>query len=134
MPLFVCAIFGGIIYTNVIPLNGSKVDKNLTYRVDNPSTALISDVSLGLFLAMSLMSLKLWTLIDLAMTILFLLIAQLIIVVLFVIFVVFRVVGKDYDAAVIVGGYLELGLAETSTAIANMTAITKRFGGSARRF
>lgn len=134
LPPFVCALFGGIIYTNVVPLIGKKVNKKETYRVDNPSTALISDVCLGLFLAMSLMSLQLWTLIDLAMPILFLLIAQLLVIVLFVVFVVFRVMGKDYDAAVIAGGYLGLGLGATPTAIANMTAITKRFGGSAKAF
>lgn len=134
LPPFVCALFGGIIYTNVAPLFSKKINNKYTYKVDNPSTALISDVSLGLFLAMSLMSLQLWTLIELAGPIFILLIAQLIFIVLYVVFVVFRVMGKDYDAAVIAGGYLGLGLGATPTAIANMTAITKRFGGSAKAF
>jgi ESS family glutamate:Na+ symporter len=134
LPPFVCALFGGIIYTNIAPLFSKKINNKYTYKVDNPSTALISDVSLGLFLAMSLMSLQLWTLIELAGPIFILLIAQLIFIVLYVVFVVFRVMGKDYDAAVIAGGYLGLGLGATPTAIANMTAITKRFGGSAKAF
>ena len=134
LPPFVCALFGGIIYTNLAPLIGKKIDHRYTYQVDNPSTALISDVALGLFLAMSLMSLQLWTLVELAGPIFILLIAQLLFIVLYIVFVVFRVMGKDYDAAVIAGGYLGLGLGATPTAIANMTAITKRFGGSAKAF
>lgn len=134
LPSFVCALFGGIIYTNIAPLFSRKIKNKYTYQIDNPSTALISEVSLGLFLAMSLMSLQLWTLVELAGPIFILLLAQLVVIVLYVIFVVFRVMGKDYDAAVIAGGYLGLGLGATPTAIANMTAITKRFGGSAKAF
>ena len=87
-----------------------------------------------LFLAMSLMSLQLWTLADLAGSILLLLIAQVIVITGFTIFVVFRFMGRDYDAAVISGGYAGLGLGATPTAIANMEAITQKFGASPMAF
>ena len=95
---------------------------------------MISDLSLGLFLAMSLMSLQLWTLAGLGGPILLLLVAQVVVVTFFVVFVVFRLMGKDYDAAVMSAGYVGLVLGATPTAIANMTAVTEKFGASAKAF
>ena len=54
--------------------------------------------------------------------------------VLFVVFVVFRLMGSDYDAAVMSAGYAGLALGATPTAIANMTAVTEKFGASAKAF
>ncbi len=62
------------------------------------------------------------------------LLSQLVIITFFAIFVIFRLMGKTYDAAVIVGGYVGLGLGATPTAIANMTAITEEFGPSPQAF
>jgi ESS family glutamate:Na+ symporter len=95
---------------------------------------LVSDYSLGLFLSISLMSLQLWTLIDLALPIVLLLLAQVLVVSLFTIFIVFRVLGKTYDAAIISSGYAGLALGATPTAIANMTAVTKKYGASPQAF
>jgi ESS family glutamate:Na+ symporter len=83
---------------------------------------------------MSLMSLQLWTLVDLALPILFLLLAQVIVVTLFVIFLVFPALGKDYNSAVMSSGYAGLALGATPTAIANMTAVTKKFGPAEKAF
>ena len=83
---------------------------------------------------MSMMSLQLWTLIDLAVPIIILLVCQVVVLALFVIFVVFRLMGKDYDAAVISAGYAGLGLGAIPTAVANMTAVTKKFGASPKAF
>ena len=80
------------------------------------------------------MSLQLWTLVDLALPILFLLLAQVIVVSLFVIFLVFPLLGKDYNAAVMSSGYAGLALGATPTAIANMTAVTKKFGPAQKAF
>ena len=96
--------------------------------------ALVSELSLGLFLAMSLMSLQLWTLAGLGGPILLLLIAQVIVITLFVVLVVFRLMGRDYYAAVMSAGYAGLALGATPTAIANMTAVTEKFGASPRAF
>ena len=83
---------------------------------------------------MSLMCLQLWTLLGLGGPLLLLLVAQVIVVVVFVVFVVFNAMGRTYDAAVISAGYVGLALGATPTAIANMTAVTKTFGASARAF
>lgn len=130
LPIFVPCLFGGIILTNTIPLIWQK----LPWPTGTPSLALISDFCLGLFLAMSLMSLQLWTLIDLALPILLLLTAQVVMVLLFAIFIVFRALGKNYDAAIMASGYAGLALGATPTAIANMTAVTKQYGASPQAF
>ena len=130
LPMFVTCLFSGIILTNTVPFAFKKI----SWPAGSHSLALLSDVSLGLFLAMSLMSLQLWTLIDLAGPILILLVFQVIVIVLFVILIIFRLMGKDYDAAVMSAGYVGLGLGATPTAIANMTAVTKKFGDSPKAF
>ena len=132
LPAFVTSLFAGIVLTNTVPLAFPKLHSG--WPTGTPSLALISDLSLGLFLAMSLMSLQLWTLTELAGSILLLLIAQVIVIATFTIFVIFRFMGRDYDAAVISGGYAGLGLGATPTAIANMEAITQKFGPSPTAF
>jgi ESS family glutamate:Na+ symporter len=130
LPLFVSCLFAGIILTNTVPL----IFRRFLWPANTPSLALISDLSLGLFLVMSLMSLQLWTLVDLAGPITLLLLAQFLVSILYAIFVVFPVMGKNYDAAVISAGYFGLSLGATPTAIANMTAVTERFGASPQAF
>jgi len=130
LPAFVTCLFAGILLTNTVPF----LFKNISWPTNTPSLALVSDLSLGLFLAMSLMSLQLWTLIDLAGPIIILLVFQVVVIVLFVVLIVFRVMGKDYDAAVISSGYAGLGMGATPTAIANMSAVTKKFGASPKAF
>ena len=130
LPEFVTCLFAGIIVINLGPLILPK----LTWPERSRSLALISDLSLGLFLAMSLMSLQLWTLGGLGGPILVMLTAQVLIITGFVIFVVFPLMGKDYDAAVMSAGYAGLALGATPTAIANMTAVTEKFGASAKAF
>ena len=130
LPVFVTSLFAGIILTNTVPY----IWKNLYWPTNTPESSLVSNYSLGLFLSMSLMSLQLWTLIDLALPIILLLLAQVIVVSLFTIFIVFPILGKTYDAAIISSGYLGLALGATPTAIANMTAVTKKHGASAQAF
>jgi ESS family glutamate:Na+ symporter len=132
LPNFVTCLFSGIIITNLIPVLFPRLTK---YDPENsPTLSLVSDMSLGLFLVMSLMSMQLWTIVDLAGPIILLLLVQVFIITLFAVFVVFRLMGKDYDAAVISAGYAGLGLGATPTAIANMSAVTKKFGASPRAF
>lgn len=130
LPTFVTCLFGGILLTNTIPY----IFKKIQWPTGTPSLALVSDLSLSLFLAMSLMSLQLWTLVELALPILLLLLAQVVITTLFVLLVVFRLLGRDYDAAVMCSGYAGLALGATPTAIANMTAVTKKFGPAQKAF
>ena len=130
LPNFVTCLFAGIILTNLLP----AFFKKLPWPSGSKSLALVSDISLSLFLAMSLMSLQLWTLLDLAGPILVLLVAQVIVITLWVMFVIFPAMGRNYDAAIIASGYAGLGLGATPTAIANMTAVTTKFGPSPQAF
>ena len=130
LPMFVTCLFAGIVLTNTLPY----IFKKMSWPTGTPSLALISELSLGLFLGMSLMSLQLWTLIDLAGPILILLVCQVVVITVFVLFIVFNLMGRDYDAAVMSAGYAGLALGATPTAIANMEAVTKKFGASPRAF
>ncbi|HFD79783.1 MAG TPA: sodium/glutamate symporter [Gammaproteobacteria bacterium] len=126
LPLFVTALFGGIVLANTIPRLLPKV----VWPSRTAALALIAEVSLGVFLAMSLMSMQLWTLIDLAGPIITLLVAQFLIAAALTLFVIFRLMGSNYDAAVICAGFGGITLGSTATAMANMTAVTQRYGPS----
>ena len=132
LPTFVSCLFAGILVINLLPVLFPRL------KVPKPEQsrplALISDISLGLFLAISLMSLELWTLADLGFAILLMLVAQVVVVMLWAGIVVFRAMGATYDAAVMSSGYVGLALGATPTAIANMTAVTKLYGPSPRAF
>ena len=133
LPLFVTCLFAGILITNLVP----KQFPTLTgahWPARTPSMALIADIALGTFLAMSLMSMQLWTLIDLAGPILAILAAQFALAVFVALFVLFPLMGKSYDAAVVAAGFGGVSLGSTPTAMANMAAVTQRFGASHRAF
>ncbi len=126
LPLFVPCLIAGLLLSNSLP----RIAPRVSWPSRTPALALIAEVSLGVFLAMSLMSMQLWTLADLAGPLFVLLGLQLAFAVLFAWLVVFRALGRNYDAAVICAGFLGFGLGATPTAMANMTAVTQRHGPS----
>jgi ESS family glutamate:Na+ symporter len=75
LPLFVTCLFAGILITNLVPKNLPSLTGN-PWPTRSPAIALIADISLGTFLALSLMSMQLWTLVDLAGPIIAILAAQ----------------------------------------------------------
>lgn len=123
LPTFVCVLFIGVVLRNGLSALG-------WHQVFEREVSLLGNVSLSLFLGIALMSLKLWDLAALAMPIVILLAAQALLMALFAIFVTFRVMGSNYDAAVLAAGHCGFGLGATPTAIANMQAVTQRFGPS----
>jgi len=129
LPLFVPCLFAGILITNLIPKEFPRITGR-RWPARTPAIAMIADISLGTFLAMSLMSMQLWTLVDLAGPIFTILAAQFVIAVAVNIFIVFRVMGRNYDAAVICSGFGGISLGSTPTAMANMSAVTQRYGAS----
>jgi glutamate:Na+ symporter, ESS family len=92
--------------------------------------ALIADLSLGTFLAMSLMSMQLWTLVDLAGPLFAILGAQFAVAIAVNLLLVFPALGKNYDAAVVCAGFGGISLGSTPTAMANMAAVTQHYGAS----
>lgn len=90
----------------------------------------MGNMFLSIFLAMALSGLKLWQLVDLALPMIVCLALQVVLMFLFAYFLVFRIMGRDYDAAVMTAGFIGFGMGATSNAMANMQAVTKRFGPS----
>ncbi|WCR28787.1 sodium/glutamate symporter [Paenibacillus thiaminolyticus] len=127
LPGYVGAMFVAVIVRNA-------VDKFKPQAIDMKSINLISDVTLGIFLSMALMSIKLWEVADLALPILVIVLVQVVFIVLFGIFILFRLLGKNYDAAVMVAGFTGHGLGATPNAMANMAAVTERFGPSRKAY
>ena len=126
LPLFVPCLITGIVLANVLPLLFPKA--NLSPR--SSATNLISEFSLSVFLAMSLMSMELWTLASSASVLAVTILLQVLAATLFIIFIVFRLMGSNYFAAVLSAGFAGFSLGATPTAIANMTAVTQRYGPS----
>jgi ESS family glutamate:Na+ symporter len=123
LPTFVCVLFIGVLLRNVLGGLG-------WYQVFEREISVLGNVSLALFLAMALMTLRLWELAHLALPILLILSVQAVAMAAYAIFVTFRVMGKNYDAVVLAAGHCGFGLGATPTAIANMQAVTHRFGPS----
>ena len=94
----------------------------------------VGNVSLGFFLAMALMSMKLWELAEVAGPLLVILLAQTVLMFAYGYFVTFRVMGRDYDAAVIAAGHCGFGMGATPNAMANMQAFTAVNGPSVKAF
>lgn len=127
IPDFVYALFIGVFITNIFEI--TKVRK-----IDTETVDILGTVSLSLFLAMALMSLKLWNIFDLAIPFLVILTIQTIVLALFSYFITFRIMGSNYDAAVMVGGHCGFGLGATPTAVMNMGSLVSRFGPSPQAF
>jgi glutamate:Na+ symporter, ESS family len=130
LPRFVACMIVAIVLTNTIP----RLLPRLRWPSRSPALALISDLSLNIFLAMSLMSMQLWTLAGLGPALVVVLVAQTVAAVAYVLFVVFPAMGRNYLAAVISGGFIGISLGATPTAIANMTAATKAHGAAPTAF
>ena len=126
-PTYVGAMFVAVIVRN---LN----DAFHLYKFSFPLVDGIGDVMLNLYLALALMTLALWELAGLIGGVLVVLLCQVIFMILVAYFVVFRILGKSYDAAVMCAGLCGHGLGATPSAIVNMTAVTERYGMSSRAF
>ncbi len=127
LPAYIGAMLVAAVARNVDDLLG--LIKLQTRVVDDLGT-----IALSLFLSMALMSLKLWELLDLAIPMLVILAAQVTMMAAYAYFLTFRVMGSDYEAAVMAAGHCGFGLGATPNAVANMEALTERFGPAPRAF
>lgn len=103
-------------------------------RQMQPGVALISDISLGLFLTLALMGLRLWELQPLLGFITVTMAVQIALVVAFTVLIVFPVMGRDYESVVICSAFGGITLGSTATAVANMTAVTREYGAAPQAF
>lgn len=126
-PASVGAMTAAAILRNIADSN-EKIDLKL------PELSIISNVSLLIFLALSMMTMKLWKIVDLALPMIIILVAQMILMTLFAIFVTFPIMGKDFDAAIITSGQCGFGLGAVPTAMANMQTLEAKYGRSPSAF
>ncbi len=130
MPLFVPVLIVGILLSSTVP----ALLPRLVWPARTGSLELIGSYSLSVFLAMSLMGMQLWTLAGMAGPLIAAVVLQAVVATLFILLAVFPALGRDYQAAVLAGGFTGLSLGATPTAIATMTAITKNYGPSPNAF
>ncbi|MBY5969270.1 MULTISPECIES: sodium/glutamate symporter [Halomonas] len=123
-PYYVGCLFGGTLLRNL------SDSGHLTLR--HNEIGIISGISLNLFLSITLMSLNISALIDLALPMMAILVAQMCIMMAYAYLVTFRVMGKDYDAAVMAAGHCGIGLGQTPNALANMSAVISERGPAPR--
>lgn len=126
-PASVGAMTAAAILRNIAD-HSDKLDLKL------PELSIISNISLLVFLALSMMTMELWKLIDLAVPMFIILLAQMILITLYGIFVNFRFMGRNFDAAVMTVGMTGFGLGAVPTAMANMQVIESKYGSSPSAF
>lgn len=121
-PAYIGAMLVAVVVRNV--MDGAHTE----YPAEEIDT--MGNMFLSIFLAMALAGLKLWELIDLALPMIVCLVLQCIVMFLFSYFVVFNVMGRGYDAAVMTAGFIGFAMGATSNAMANMQVVTKKYGPS----
>ena len=122
-PSYVGSMFVAVIVRNIN-------EKTHTYNFNFSLVDGIGNVMLNLYLALALMTLKLWELSGLIGGVLLVVACQVIFMIIIAYFVVFRILGSNYDAAVMCSGLCGHGLGATPSAIVNMTAINEKYGMS----
>ncbi|SMG28822.1 sodium/glutamate symporter [Dethiosulfovibrio salsuginis] len=127
LPTYLCALFVGIVIRNVSDFSG-------LYKVHLKCVDYIGSVALSLFLAMALMSLKLWQLMDLAGPMIAILLGETALMAFFATFITFPLMGKDFEAAIMAGGHCGFGMGATPNAVANMEALSSHYGPAPRAF
>jgi len=121
LPSYVGAMFCAIVFNNLnIKYKWFNMDRNLIN--------IIGEASLNIFLSMALISLKLWELAALAVPMIIILLCQVLFMFIYTRFIVFRAMGRDYDAAVMVSGMCGSGLGATTNAMINMGEVSGRYG------
>ena len=127
LPKFVWALAFGVILRNVLT-------NIFRFNMFDRAIDVFGNASLSLFLAMALLDLKLWQLTALALPVTIILLVQVVVMALYATFITYTLMGRDYDAAVLVAGHCGFGLGATPTAVANMQSVTERFGPSHKAF
>ncbi|CRL51920.1 MULTISPECIES: sodium/glutamate symporter [Pseudomonas] len=133
LPKFVSCLFAGIVIHHIV-LAVMNEQRLKSWGGARLGLSLISDICLGMFLTMALMGLQLWQLSGALLFILCALSLQILLTVLYTYFVVFRCMGRNYEASVIASGFGGIALGSTATAIVNMTTVTQKYGAAHQAF
>lgn len=124
--------FGALIVAAIVR-NVAEACK-LTPKMELDKIVSVGNICLSVFLGMAMVSLKLWELESLALPLVVMLVAQVVAMVLIAYFVAFNMLGRDYDAAVLVAGICGFGLGATPNAMANMSAVCYKYHYSVKPF
>lgn len=124
--------FGALIVAAIVR-NVAEVCK-LTPKMELDKIVSVGNICLSVFLGMAMVSLKLWELESLALPLVVMLVAQVVAMALIAYFVAFNILGRDYDAAVLVAGICGFGLGATPNAMANMSAVCYKYHYSVKPF
>ncbi|MGL4730767.1 MAG: sodium/glutamate symporter [Clostridium sp.] len=127
LPAYIDAMIIAAIVVNF----GEKTKK---FKINSACTDAIGNIALNVFLSMALIDLKLWQLKETAGPLLILLVCQALLMFIFAYFITFRLMGKDYDAAIMSAGHCGFGMGATPNGMANMDAVTAKFGPSPKAF
>lgn len=124
--------FGALIVAAIVR-NVAEACK-LTPQMELDKIVSVGNICLSVFLGMAMVSLKLWELESLALPLVVMLVAQVVAMALIAYFVAFNILGRDYDAAVLVAGICGFGLGATPNAMANMSAVCYKYHYTVKPF
>lgn len=128
-PIYIGAMIAAALMRNIAEYAG-----NVKLVIHMGEINDLGGISLSLFLGMAMITLKLWQLASLALPLVILLGAQIMVIVLFTYFIVFNIMGRDYDAAVLVAGTCGFGMGATPNAMANMQAVCDKYVPSVKAY
>ena len=127
LPAYIGAMAVASIFRNIDDYTG-------IFKIDTKAMEFIGNTSLNIFLVVALMDLKLWQLVQLAIPLFTILAAQVVVIAVFAFAASYRIMGKDYDSAVMASGFIGFALGTTANAMANMRALVSKYGPAPRAF
>lgn len=127
LPAYIGAMLVASVLRNVDDFTGRL-------RIDQRAMEFVGNVALNIFLTVALMDLKLWQLAGQALPLFAILAAQVLVIAVFALTASFRLMGRDYDSAVMASGFVGFALGTTANAVANMRALVTKYGPAPRAF
>ena len=125
-------VYIGSMIIAAIMRNVGERSKRITIQMGEIND--LGGICLSLFLGIAMITLKLWQLAELALPLLILLVAQVVLMFIFARYIVFHLMGRDYDAAVLSAGVCGFGMGATPNAMANMQAVTEKYKPSVKAY
>lgn len=127
LPAYIGAMIAASLLRNIDDVTG-------WFRISQHTVDNVGEVALNIFIVMALMTLQLWTLVNLALPLLVLLLLQALLVWLVCRLALYFVMGRDYDAAVMCAGFCGFMMGTTANALANMGVLTEKYGPAPRAY
>ncbi len=126
-PIYIGAMIAAALIRNIGEYSGK-------FQIHMGEINDLGGIALSLFLGMAMITLKLWQLASLALPLVVLLAGQVVLIIVFTYFLEFRIMGKDYDAAILVAGTCGFGMGATPNAMANMQVLCERYTMSVKAY